>query len=560
MIPASAVIINHDVLHRGTNAGLTGMKQLTQAALVRKIDYAAREGRFKDKGGLDRAVTDDDMRLTRVKNIVDYGARVGKWENKAVDIPLVPGERSGGIWDQNGVVEHEGLAERIWGSNSNLITSVVTVSREYAANLHMQTKVDFQRVIRSAWTEQVERWGIIKPENIRWTAEFHTDAEKSVHVHMTTWDASGEFTGAAKIPHATLEPANEIVRRAIFGERVSEKNTNKYYLRELAQAKLRVELGQPIPDSTLARLEKLRYDSSFQRHPVSLKAGTGGRSQALKEAYRNAIGVLSPSQKGYMQYGSLPETTRQAIDGLREAVAAHSPGLQKVLSLYRVEASKAAAYKGAGEKYNRADYYINRQMMELNRRLSNIVAKHLAVEKPFNTGKGQSLREIPLATKVVRGEGPQTVSGLLDDRQKHLRPALPEQCFVRLSECVAEMKRLRPGGARYKALLYEARGLVLSSDSMRSSMRHQAALVSGSQGINYRDALRSVYRMRSMQVGSLLMCEASSTRGAGVIGWAAVLAVTSLRPNPSQELYNHHRVRKLDQGLSRKRHVARSSF
>jgi hypothetical protein len=386
MIPGSAVFIKHRIMHAGVSSSPSRRYAvLSDRSLRRTLDYGRRVGEFEEKGGIDRTVTPDDLRLEDIKNTLEYGRREGRYEGRGVDKPLAAGEVSGGLFDQNGIVvkSNDDLAAEIKKTGSSLIDSIVTVSREYAAELYMVRKVDFQRVLRSSWTDQVASWGVIDRENVRWVAEFHTDADKSVHVHVQTWDASGAFSGGKDIPYMNILPANDRVRRMIFKETILDKDIDKHYLRELSLAKLRLGLGQKLNESTRARLEQLRFDSSYQSHPVSLSTDLGEAKQSvLTEKMLEALKAFPHSANGYVQFGSLSVERKEAVEDLRKQMIELSPGLRKALGLYRAQVEQTAAFKALKDGWN--EKYVVSQVDELNRRLNNVVSKHLgALNSPF---------------------------------------------------------------------------------------------------------------------------------------------------------------------------------
>ena len=137
----SSIVINHEVRPAG-NA--------TPKALNNMIDYYDRRGEH-DKGGCDRSITNDDRNLAymqeikSVNELVNYANRTGRFAERNPELPMTPGETSGGCWGQNGIMDSDKLISELLKSNSHIITSVVTVRRSEAVDLGLTAKQDFQR-------------------------------------------------------------------------------------------------------------------------------------------------------------------------------------------------------------------------------------------------------------------------------------------------------------------------------------------------------------------------------------------------------------------------------
>lgn len=366
MLYAKALIVNHAVI-----------KAPSVAPRVNKvITYLARLEQHLSKGGLDQTITDDDKRLARIQDMVDYRTRSGRFENLNQDIPMAKGEVSGGCFDIRGVRDVSTLAREIEQSGSNLVTSFISVRREHAEELGLMTKQDFQRLYRNTWERHFSKLGIIKPHDMRSVAFFHTDNPVNLHIHILSWDESGRFSGDALIPKSNLMPARQIIYQEVFKPDLKELYIAKDYLRELTLAQVRTELGQPVSLGAHMKLGELRNAVSIPQYrdrelrPAAQLVGAGTK-QALRED------VIGERTQGYVQYGSLPKESRARIDDFKRTLFEGSRSLSSFDALYRQlsnEMGELNGYKDIGLKE-----YVNRQMEDLERRVGNVISKDLGV-------------------------------------------------------------------------------------------------------------------------------------------------------------------------------------
>ena len=220
----NAVFIRHIVHHQGVSGGRFTIA--TPASLEKMTSYVGRENEFEWKGGVDREPTLEDIQLEsqkrfaqELRNTLQYAERSGPYANRNPEQPMSFGEVSGGhLWGQHGLVDSDAFIKAVVDSRSNVVASVFTVSREWATDLHLTTKAEFQTFLRAHWTSFAERWNVIPPGKVEWCAEFHTDADMSVHCHVITFDRSGTFTGTMQIPHDVIETSKQEIRKAVFAE------------------------------------------------------------------------------------------------------------------------------------------------------------------------------------------------------------------------------------------------------------------------------------------------------------------------------------------------------
>lgn len=371
-VPDKAVVVNHVIWQRG-GAG----RQATLANAAHSVEYLSRTGDFEERGGCAREVTAADRDLARLREQVGYRGRTGAYEGRSPELPLAEGEVSGGCWGPLGVVDERALPKQVSDAESSYITSVVTVAREHAATLGLTTKSDFQALMRATWTDAVASWGIIERKDIRWAAWFHTDNPRSVHVHVMTWDASGRFSGDARIPHSALVSSNNEIRRAAFGKLSLEAERAKGYLRDLAVLKLKMEMGQEGAALKIPEMEARREAAEIASPPASYgKSVSGDAEERLSRTREALLAVLPESGRGYVQFRSLPREARgEVLAALKEHVGA-SPGLARIERGYREAVEQLASAKSL--RHNERDRYVNAQMFDLRARMANALLKDAA--------------------------------------------------------------------------------------------------------------------------------------------------------------------------------------
>lgn len=191
---SKAIIVRHTPRDYSKALGRkgTGAIAIDGATVKDALDYAGREGKWADKSDIEREATayDRDLRnAAELADRLDYIGRQGAYEGKGADR-----QTDATYWDQAGPVSREQVERAMRQAGGAFVDSFISVSREDAARLGLQTKEDFQRLVRATWARNVERWGLIRnPEDIRYVACFHTDAPMSFHVHVYTWSARGEI-------------------------------------------------------------------------------------------------------------------------------------------------------------------------------------------------------------------------------------------------------------------------------------------------------------------------------------------------------------------------------
>ena len=153
-MPGSQLVINHRVAMRGSaqHAAISG---------TRVLYIANREGAVVLK-------TDDDLRIesenTRMAALNYISYRPGS----------VPEPNAGhALFDACGIPERARIRRELRETSSAIITSVVSVRREDAPALGLETKQAWERLLRSQWAKYVEGLQIMQVQDVRWVAAFH---------------------------------------------------------------------------------------------------------------------------------------------------------------------------------------------------------------------------------------------------------------------------------------------------------------------------------------------------------------------------------------------------
>lgn len=316
-MPADSLIINHSP----TGGGLRNV--------AGSLDYYMRTGAHEGRGGLDMEPTRYDVALERMRGsqigeYVSYAAREGRYSGRNEELPMERGQVSGGCWDQMGIKDTAELKREIVDSGSDYVRTTISVKREDAAALNLRTKEDFQRLMRAEWAKHVEGWGIMEARDIRWAAFFHTDNPVNLHVHVITWDASGQLRdqGARTIPKENLMRSEAELRKVALRPLTARLSDERYFLREFIRARVDHDLGCRISEERAALLEEkrgragLEMSCRFDDRPV-------GRDEAaaVLDKVRGAAPEGHEGDK-FPQYARCSEQVRQAavkaIDDLRK--------------------------------------------------------------------------------------------------------------------------------------------------------------------------------------------------------------------------------------------------
>lgn len=265
----SAILIAHDKEGAKPILSKKGESALSDA-IVHQLDYSSRTGVWEHKGGCDRSVTDDDIACAALREEMlrqlDYVSRTGSFSQKGVDRQV-----DCTFFGQHGPVSRDELERELArdGAGGNtFIRSILTVNREYAGELNMTRKEDFERLLRSTWSKAVVKWGLVDdPSRVRWVANYHTDAEHSLHVHITTWiknPTPGErMEPGWTVPAKNTREAKELVYERAYKHVLLELDKEKDFYRDMARIQVRAELGIPQDPEMFVRAVRKAKDLGF---------------------------------------------------------------------------------------------------------------------------------------------------------------------------------------------------------------------------------------------------------------------------------------------------------
>lgn len=219
------------------------------------VSYVARDGKYADRGDIDREPTRSDEEAMRrdaaagAARAVDYAARegdfAGKGEGRQVDASL---------WDERGPVSR-GEAVRSMTESGAYMQSIVTVDRRYAEELGLSTKEDMQRLLRATWRENVREWGLFEhPEDVRWVAAYHTDAKNSLHCHVYTWGRPGDLEPGDCVSREGTRAGKAVILREGYERIRLDRDERATFIRDLSRQNIARQLDGRVDERMVAKL------------------------------------------------------------------------------------------------------------------------------------------------------------------------------------------------------------------------------------------------------------------------------------------------------------------
>lgn len=414
---ASAVVVLHDPAGAqpivSSGGGLSG-------AASHRLDYDGRQGKWEDRGGCVREATDLDMRARSQAFLdagagrsLDYVSRMYGFEEKGADRMT-----DATFWGQHGPLSREQVEEEMLRCGGTFVKSVVSVDRRYAFALGLDSKESFERLMREKWADSVMRWGVAaRPEDIRWVANYHDDAEHSLHVHVTTFFAGDSPECGWTVTAAATRAAKQEIYRSAYRLPMLERDMQQDYLRNLIPAIARVEMGVELDREALERLER-------------------------KGAELGVVPALERTVEGRAR-----DLLNSSVGGMREEYAA---GSGRLSSNWRLMAEARAVcdrlYKESVPYREAVDAY--RSAVE-----RKADAAGLAVQKPHDPDLRETARSVH---RVVEHERNRFIAGEMDEMKGRVARAL-------VRECVPEARR---DAALRDELRGATRGVIASSMRM----------------------------------------------------------------------------------------------
>lgn len=272
---ASAVIVRHaDLESLGGALPIAAEGGGMSQQATHSLDYDSRSREWEEKGGIDRELTDEDKELSAMSRQLDYVARMGGFSEKGAD-QMVDCTYFG----QHGPVSREEIEADMLECGGCFMRSIVTVDRQNAAMLGLDTKAGFESLLRSTWAKSivgeqgrtladgtkapgVQGWGVTENvHDVRWIANYHTDQANNLHCHITTWFAGGarRFNEPGwTVTAAATRGQKEIIYREAYRNPMRDRvYPAKDYARAMAVAQAKAELGVPEAPRERKRLERL---------------------------------------------------------------------------------------------------------------------------------------------------------------------------------------------------------------------------------------------------------------------------------------------------------------
>lgn len=295
-MPGSKVVVNHQVMLRGaTSHGAVGRSRLLYIA---------------NRPGAVALKTDDDLRIERENE------RMAKLGYVAFRPGSVAEPNAGhALFDAHGVPVRAEIQRELKETESAIITSVVSVRREDAAELGLSTKQDWERLLRSQWPNYVESLGVMAPENVRWVAAYHIGDKSGIpHCHVFTWDASGQFDSL--LPKQRMARANDDLRAFLLKPQREELSLVRTQARdELVSSMRNMQLtdGQVRAIAQALPTEgSLKYAKLAKFHPDAVKPVDEAVAEALK-SNADMAAVAKRYRAAVVEHGELKGLTGDAL-------------------------------------------------------------------------------------------------------------------------------------------------------------------------------------------------------------------------------------------------------
>lgn len=248
----SKLIINNQVM-------MSGAKSHVAIGKSRLLYIANRQGAVTLR-------TEDDLRIEAENE------RMAKLGYIAYRPGSVPEPNKGhALFDAHGIPQRAVLQHELVSTQSAIMTTVVSVRREDAETMRLETKQDWERLLRSQWPQYVESLGVMEPQNIRWVAAYHVNQQNNLHCHVFTWDASGQFNDL--VPRAKMTQANGTLQAFVLKPQQESLNLARTQARDELVARMHsIALDSELAQSVKAALPEtgsLKYASLERRQPVA---------------------------------------------------------------------------------------------------------------------------------------------------------------------------------------------------------------------------------------------------------------------------------------------------
>lgn len=426
---ASAVVVLHDP--DGAQPVLDASGSLS-GSVAHRLDYDGRQGKWEEQGGVDRSVTDDDLRMAERSGLsesvsaqLDYVARMYGFADKGAGSMT-----DCTYWGQSGPLTREQIENEMFVSGGTFLKSVISVDRRYASELGLDSKEAFQRLMRDEWVGNVMKWGVVSdPSQVRWFANYHDDAQNSLHVHVTTF-----FSGAAPEPGWTVSAAATRagkvgIFRSAYSRLMLERDREQDYLRDRIQAIARVETGQELPrdlaDRLVSKAESLGFDPEVVRtESRSLDSAADACIERMREEYSAGTGRISSNWKLIAASRDLCDVLYRESSQYREAYDAYRLTIEAKADLRGLAVSDArghdpsfaSAEPTASQKVtmHERDAFIRSEMDDMKKRVATTLVRtcvpEVARDAQVRREAQEAVRGALLGSMRLHGENPTGLS------------------------------------------------------------------------------------------------------------------------------------------------------
>lgn len=391
---ASAVLIRHN--SKGAFAIHDGGK-LSHSATWR-LDYNGREGQYEEKGGCERQLTRDDARLMER---LDYVGREGRFEGKGAGSQV-----DCTYWTQDGPISRGDLERELASAQGAFVDSIVTVKREYAARLGLDSKEAFQQLMRSTWNEAASHWEMgdeesstwrkmfDDPSEVRWFACYHTDAAESLHVHVTTWSSRGTISTGQQISAKSTRIAKQVVYRDAYHRVRNSRSIEQTLARDLAVARAREEVGGRNNERQLTAIERRAGEIGIEAPSVARTSDARGREriesrlERVRERFETGEGRISKDWELQSRARKVADVLYESSPGYREAYDAYRERVEDKADMAALSVGEPQGEDGEYTKdqlvtKHERDRFVRKEMDDLKQRVASAIIRSADPEAPM---------------------------------------------------------------------------------------------------------------------------------------------------------------------------------
>lgn len=394
-IPVRSAVL---LLHDESSLPILNKNGSLSSDASHNVIYSGRQEEYAQRGGCDRTFTSDDARLLESQKSYDlqrqlsYVARTGEFAEKGKGRM-----EDATYWGQNGALTREYIERDMMDAKGYFLKSLITVDRRYADELKLNSKESFQKLLRANWVEMIQKCKDAPPaKDIGWFANYHTDHEHNLHVHITTYFKDGSMPRDWKVSAAETRTQKLTLYRDAYSALRLERNRTQDFYRALLPQIARMELGQWVTRQKASEID--RKANILGIEPPKLKQTLTG--ETLNTLYSKAFHVKEELQKGYGRISkNYPlkaaavevhkyllkesEPYKEAWEEYRKSIDIKADlnglGTEKIdeSSLNKIELERALSAQEITLKERQ--HFINKELADINWRIDRVIIN--AVQK-----------------------------------------------------------------------------------------------------------------------------------------------------------------------------------